>query len=148
MATYSQILYHLVFSTKNRRPVLDAGSRDDLFRYVWGFLKNKECHLYRINGVEDHVHILTSLHPTVALSDLIHDLKLATSTWVKSEKIFPAFEKWQEGYGAFTISWPDRDGIIEYIKNQVEHHKSVSFREEYIQLLQKFDVKYEEKYLD
>ena len=147
MATFTQILYHIVFSTKDRRRVFDAERRPELFRYTWGILENKKCHLYRINGVADHIHILTSLHPTLALSDLVHDLKLATSDWIKDKQIFPNFDFWQEGYGAFTVSWNDRDSVIEYIKSQPEHHKQVSFRDEYVVLLQKFGVEYEERYL-
>jgi putative transposase len=146
MSTYTQIIYHVVFSTKDRRRVLDAQPRERFFRYVWGFLENKKCHLYRINAVEDHVHILTSLHPTITLSDLVHDLKLATSSWIKEERIFPSFEHWQDGYGAFTISWADRNGLIEYIKGQEEHHRTKTFREEIEILLQQFGVKYDERF--
>ena len=147
IATYTQILYHIVFSTKERRRVLDAAGRERFFRYVWGFFQNKKCHLYRINAVEDHVHILVSVHPTVALSDLVHDLKLATSAWIKEEGIFPFFEGWQDGYGAFTVSWGERDGLIEYIKGQEEHHRTRTFREEMETLLKKFGVNYEERFL-
>ncbi len=80
MSTFTQIYYHVVFSTKDRVPVLAADKREKLFRYAWGILKNKDCHLYRINGVEDHVHILTSLHPTVCLADLVKEVKVSTSS--------------------------------------------------------------------
>jgi putative transposase len=149
MATYTQILYHIVFSTKERRPVLlPRENREKLFGYVWGILKKKECHVYRLNGVEDHLHMLTSLPPRISLSELMHDLKLATSKWIREEKVFPDFTKWQEGYGAFTLSWPERNDVIEYIKGQEKHHRKISFREEYMQMLQRFGVKFEEKYLE
>ena len=147
MATYTQIYYHLVFSTKERTPALTPDRREDLFRYIWGIIKNKNSHLYRINGVEDHVHILTSLHPTVALADLIKDIKVASSLWIKEEKAFPRFSHWQDGYGAFTHSSNEKDRLIEYIKGQEEHHKKVSFRDEFRRLLEEAGIEFDEKYL-
>ena len=147
MATYTQILYHLVFSTKHRHRVLDAPRRDDLFRYLWGILKNKDCHLYRVGGVEDHVHILTALHPIVPLAGLVKDLKVASSVWIKEERVFPEFEGWQEGYGAFTCAWRDKDALIEYIKGQVEHHRIESFQDELRRMLGEHGVVFEERHL-
>ena len=135
MSTYAQIFYHIVFSTKNRERVLGKPRRDDLYRFIWGVLQKRRCHLYRIGGVEDHVHIFTSLHPTVALSDLIKEIKTASSLWIKGQQVFPAFSHWQDGYGAFTHALTDKSRLIEYIRTQEEHHKQVSFREEYESLL-------------
>ncbi len=147
MSTYTQILYHITFSTKQRKPTLKKENRSKLFKYIWGVLQNKNCHLYRINCVEDHLHIITHLHPTVALSDLIKDIKLSTTQFIKSEKLFPNFDGWQDGYGAFTHSLSDKDMLIEYVKNQEEHHKKVSFKEEYIRLLKEHKIDFNEKYL-
>ncbi len=146
-STFTQIYFHIVFSTKERVPALSADKRENLFRYTWGILKNKDCHLYRIGGVEDHVHILTSLHPTVALADLVKDIKTSTSKWIKEEKVFPTFTHWQDGYGAFTVSDGDKDAVIEYVKNQEEHHRKISFRDELRELLVKHGVEFDEKYL-
>jgi len=147
MSTFTQIYYHIAFSTKDRTPALTPDKREDLFRYTWGILKNKDCHLYRIGGVEDHIHILTSLHPTIALSVLVKDIKVATSTWIKKENNSPKFSHWQDGYGAFTVSHSDKDAVIEYIKNQEEHHKKVSFKNELREFLIKHGVTFDEKYL-
>ncbi len=147
MSTYTQIYYHIVFSTKDRAPALAADKREAFFRYTWGILKNKECHLYRINGVEDHLHILTSVHPTVCLADLVKDIKTSTSKWIKENGVFPAFTHWQDGYGAFTVSHDAKDAVIDYIKNQQEHHKKVSFRDELRGLLVRFGVEFDERYL-
>lgn len=147
MSTFTQIYYHIVFSTKDRERVLLAERREDLFRYTWGILKNKDCHLYRINGIEDHLHILASLHPTLALSDLVKDIKTGTNKWIKDNAVFPAFSHWQDGYGAFTVSHGDKDAVIEYIKGQAEHHKNVSFQDELREFLIKHGVKFDEKYL-
>jgi REP element-mobilizing transposase RayT len=147
MATYTQILYQIVYSTKDRKPVLKEEKQAMLFKYLWGILKNKKCHVYRINGVEDHIHIVTHLHPTVALSSLIKDMKIASSKWIKEKNIFTGFSGWQDGYGAFTYSIKDKDRLIEYVKNQKEHHKTKSFKEEYIELLNEHGIEFDEKYL-
>ena len=145
--TYTQIFYHLVFSTKNRERVLLAEHREKLFRYVWGIHKNLDCHLYRIGGVEDHVHLLTALHPAVSLADYMKELKTGSTKWVKAEGLFPGFTGWQDGYGAFTLSVNERQAVTDYIANQEEHHRTVSFLEEYRQLLERAGVKYDERYL-
>jgi putative transposase len=113
MSTYTQILYQIVFSTKKRERTLIKDNRKELFTYIWGILQNKKCHLYRINGVEDHLHIVTHLHPTVALSGLIKDIKVASSGYIKEKALFPDFSAWQEGYGAFTYSIKDKDRLID-----------------------------------
>ncbi len=148
MSTFTQIYYHLVFSTKARERVLVESSREEFFRYTWGIIRNKDSHLYRINAVEDHVHILTSLHPSVALADFVKDIKVATSVWIKEKTLFPGFQGWQDGYGAFTVSHADKDKIIDYIKNQQEHHRVKSFRDELRDLLVEAGVQFDEKYLD
>ena len=147
MSTYTQILYHVVFSTKHRSPVLTKEKRADLFKYIWGIIKNKNCHLYQINGVEDHIHILTHLHPTIALSNLVKDIKVASSIFIKEEKLFRNFQGWQAGYGAFTHSLKEKDRLINYIKKQEEHHRKVSFKDEYISLLKDLGIDFNEKYL-
>jgi len=147
MSTHTQICYHVVFSTKDRRPTLRANRRADLFRYIWGILKNRESHLYRINGAEDHVHILTSLHPSVSLADLIKDIKTGSSLWIKKESVFSMFSHWQDGYAAFTHSKHEIDGLIEYIKGQEEHHRRTTFVEEYRKLLEEAGIEFEERYM-
>lgn len=148
MSTHTQILYQIIFSTKYRAPTLVRENRPALFKYIWGILNNKKCHLYRINGVEDHLHIATHLHPSVALATLVKDIKLASSAYIKESGIFPDFEAWQSGYSAFTYTFSEKDGLIEYVKNQEEHHKTVSFREELIALLREHGVEFDEKYLE
>ena len=146
MSTYTQILYHVVFSTKDRERVLSKAGRDDLYRFIWGVLKERESHLYRIGGVDDHVHMLISLHPSIALADLVKEIKTASSKWIKGTGVFPIFTHWQPGYGAFTHSLAEKDDLIEYIKSQEEHHKVVSFREEYEALLKKAGLVLDPKY--
>ena len=147
MNTYTQILYQIVFSTRNRKRCLNSKDRPELFSYIHGILKNKNCHLYRINGVADHIHIVTHIHPTVALASLVKDIKMATSEYIEFEFLFPGFDGWQEGYGAFTYSIQSKNNLIEYVKNQEEHHHIKSYREEYIHLLKEHQIEFDEKYL-
>ena len=97
MGNYRQIFYQIIFGTKHRRPTIDETHCSELYQYISGIIKNKNCKLYRINGVEDHIHIFSDLHPTVSLSDYIKDIKVATSIWMKASGIFPKFEAWQGG---------------------------------------------------
>lgn len=147
MSTYTQILYQIVFSTKQREPVLEKEKRPELFKYIWGILNKTNCHLYRINGVEDHLHIVTHLHPSVSLADLVKNIKIASSGFIKDNGIFKNFNHWQDGYGAFTYSVKEKNRLIEYVKNQEEHHKTITFRDEYIELLKEHEVEFDEKYL-
>jgi REP element-mobilizing transposase RayT len=147
MSTYTQICYHIVFSTKERQPVLRADRRQDLFRYIWGIVKNRESHLYRINGADDHVHVLTSLHPTINLADLVKDIKTASSLWIKDASAFPMFSHWQDGYAAFTHSQGEIGGLIKYINGQEEHHRRTSFAEEYRKLLEEAGIQFDERYV-
>jgi len=121
--------------------------REDLYKYIWGVLTNKNCHLYRINGVEDHLHILTHIHPTVSLANLVKDIKLSSSDWIKENGIFKRFSGWQKGYGAFTAAQKDKDRIIRYIKNQEKHHQKKSFKDELRKLLEEAGIEFDEKYL-
>ena len=147
MSSYTQLLYHIVFATYKRTPSLSENGRSELFAHIIGLLKNKNCHLYRINGVEDHLHIFTHVHPTITVSSLIKDIKLASSDMIKRKRLFDNFEGWQKGYGAFTVSYSSKDNLIEYIKNQQEHHKEIDFLEEYKQILEENGVEYDPKYL-
>jgi putative transposase len=113
MSTHIAVSYHIVFSTKDREPVLRHDRRADLFRYIWGIINKREGHLYRINGVQDHLHILTSLHPTRCLADFVKDIKTGCARWIKQDVVFKGFSHWQEGYAAFTCARHDHDRLIE-----------------------------------
>ncbi len=147
MSTYTQILYQIVFSTRNREKTMIESGQEKIYKYIWGILKKKNCHLYRIGGTENHIHIVTHVHPTVAVAYLIKDIKLATSDYIKAEHIFPGFNGWQEGYGAFTYAISAKDNLIDYVKNQKKHHNKLTFKEEYIRLLKEHGVEFDEKYL-
>ena len=140
MSTFTQILYHIVFSTKHRERTLSQTHRPDLFKYIWGVIEGHKSHPYWINGIDDHLHIATHIHPSVALSTLVKNIKLASSSYVDDNRIFKHFDGWQDGYAAFTCSYKDKDRLINYIKNQEEHHKKVSFKEELITLLEEHGI--------
>src|SRR5438874_12109444 len=112
MSRYTQIMYQIVFSTYRREKTMVKSGREQIFQYLSGVLRNKKCKLLQINGVEDHLHILTDLHPTVALSNLIKDMKVSSHKLIKDKNVFPKFNGWQEGYSAFTYSIDRRDILI------------------------------------
>lgn len=147
MSNYHQIFYHVIFGTTHRQPTIEETNCRELYQYISGVIKNKNCKLYRINGTEDHIHIFSDLHPTVSLSDYIKDIKVASSVWMKASGKFQKFKAWQEGYGAFTYSIREKDMIINYIKNQKEHHKTETFYDEFKRLLIENEIEFDEKYL-
>ena len=146
MSSYRQILYHLIFRTKDSRKTLVPEHSRELFAYIMGTIRNKNCFLYRINGMEEHLHILCDLHPTIALADFMRDIKTASSIWLKQSGKFPEFDGWADGYAALTYSWKDKEMIINYIKNQQEHHKNESFNDELRRLLKEHGVEIDERY--
>ena len=148
MSTYTQILYQIVFSTKHRKPVLISQNRPELFKYIWGILKEKNCHLYRINGVEDHIHIVTHLHPTIALATLVKEIKVASTNYIKANNLFPDFEQWQVGYAAFTYTYDARQNLVEYVKNQEQHHQKMTYLDELKLLLSEHQIQFNPHYLD
>jgi REP element-mobilizing transposase RayT len=147
MGIYKQIIYQIVFSTKYRKPAINSAHERELFQYIHGLIKNKGGKLYQINGMEDHIHIMSDLHPTLCLSNFVKDIKVSSNKWMKDSGKFPAFDSWQEGYGAFTYSIREKDMIIRYIKNQKAHHKAENFEDEYRRLLIENGIEFDEKYL-
>ena len=148
MSTYTQILYQIVFGTKAREKTLSAKNRPILFQYISGILEKKKCHLYRINGVDDHLHIITHLHPAQALAFLVKDIKVSSSKFIKEEELFPHFRGWQSGYAAFTYSMDSKDRLIEYVKNQEIHHQKMTSKDELEKLLLRHNIHFEEKYFE
>jgi REP element-mobilizing transposase RayT len=135
-----------VFRTQDSKPTIKQDHSGDLYAYITGIIKNKNSHLYRINGVENHLHILTDLHPSIALADFVREIKVSTSMWMKNSGHFPLFNGWAEGYGSFTYSYMDLGKLIDYVKTQQEHHSKKSFEDEYRILLMESGITYDEKY--
>jgi REP element-mobilizing transposase RayT len=147
MSTYTQILYHLVFSTKERKRTLPLEDRDSIFNYMWGILKNKQCYVFQMNLMDDHVHILFSLYPGISLSELVKSLKMSSGKMIRDECNSHRFDGWQSGYGAFTVSWENRQPIINYIKDQSKHHDRLDYLSELKTLLQQYGVDYNPKFI-
>jgi putative transposase len=146
MSSYRQILFHLVFRTKDSRKTLVQKHSRELYVYLMGIIRNKNCFLYLINGMEDHLHILCDLHPTIALADYMRDIKTSSSIWLKQSGKFPEFKGWADGYAALTYGLKDKEMIANYIKNQQEHHKKESFEDELRRLLKEQGIDLNEKY--
>jgi putative transposase len=146
MSSYRQVLYHIIFRTKDGKATLPLEHAKELYAYMLGIIKNKNCFLYRINGMEDHIHMLSDLHPNIALADYMRDIKTASSLWLKQHEKFRTFEGWADGYAALTYTWRDKDMIVNYIKNQQEHHKKETFEDEYKRLLEEHGINIDYKY--
>jgi REP element-mobilizing transposase RayT len=145
MASYRQILIHIVFHTKYNHATINPEHKRELYKYIWGIIKNKRCVLFQINGVENHIHILSDLHSSVSLADYVKDIKVASSIWMKQSGLFPKFKGWAEGFGAFSHAYRSKQIVIDYIKNQEEHHRKVDFESEYKRLLKDNGLKPFEK---
>ncbi len=145
--TFSQIYIQAVFAVKGRENVLEKQWRDEVFKYMSGIIKAKSQKPIIVNGVGDHVHLFIGLKPVMALSDLIWDVKNNTSNFINEKKLVLGKFSWQEGYGAFSYSHSQINDVYQHIQNQEEHHKKRSFKEEYLTLLQDFDVPHDERHL-
>ena len=146
-STFVSLHYHIVFSTKHRKPTIDTEWRERLHEYLGGTVNGLKGFSQGVGGTADHVHLLVGLKSTHCLADFMRELKKSSSSWVHNE-IGVAKFAWQEGYGAFTVSPTARDGVKQYIANQEEHHRKRSFREELIHLLEQAGIDYDEKWLD
>jgi len=145
--TYTQIYIHVVFAVQERAAIINKEWREELFKYIAGILKNQGIKLLAIGGVEDHIHILFALDPRIALSDLVRDVKANSSKFINEKGFVRGKFYWQEGFGAFSYSRSQIDKVAKYILNQEQHHNNRSFKDEYVELLSKFQVDYDEKYL-
>ncbi len=146
-STHLSLHYHLVFGTKNREPTIAAEWRRKLHAYLGGTIRGLGAVPEEIGGVADHVHLLIGANATHRLSDLLREIKSESSRWVHEEIGLASFA-WQEGYGAFTVSASQREAVQHYIRTQEEHHRRRSFREEYLELLQRSGVTFDERFLD
>ncbi len=145
--TYSQIYIHLIFAVQGRQNLINNSIKDEIYKYISGLIRNRKNKLLIINGMPDHIHILIALNPDISVSDLVKDIKIASSKFINNKNWFIGKFHWQEGYGAFSYSRSQLDKVYKYILHQESHHKKNSFKEEYINFLKKFAVEYNEKYL-
>lgn len=145
--TFSQLYIQVVFAVKGRENLLQKPWREEVFKYMSGIIKGKNQKPIIVNGVIDHVHLFIGLKPSMPLSDLIRDVKNNATNFINENKFLKGKFSWQEGYGAFSYSHSQLDTVYQYILNQEEHHKKKTFKEEYLDFLQKFEIEYDERYL-
>jgi len=144
----AKILVHTVFSTKERRPYLkDHALRDELHHYIGGILKNLDCQPIIVGSVEDHVHILATLSRTCAASDLVKEVKRGSSIWLKTKTPDLRDFAWQSGYGMFSIGFSQIAAVRDYVAGQEEHHRRISFQDEFRSLLAKYEADFDERYV-
>ncbi len=148
MASHQQLLYHIVFSTKERRPLLrEDDFRDGVWRYMAGVASNLQGHALRIGGYYDHAHLLLRIPAKIAVADFVRQLKANTSKHINEKRGSRLKFHWQDGYGAFTVSPSKVNAVSAYIDGQVEHHRKRTFQEEYLKMLADHEVDYDPKYL-
>ena len=143
----SSILIHIIFSTKMRQKWIQPEVIKDLHSYMAGIMQSYDSYTHEIGGIDDHVHLLISLPRTLALCKLIEEVKKGSSKWVKTKGKFYEDFAWQKGYGAFSIGQSNYDALRKYIQNQQEHHREISFQDEYRNFLKKYRVDFDEKYV-
>ncbi len=147
MSTYSQIYIQVVFAVQNKNALINHKWEERLYKYITGIVQKKEQKMLAINSMPNHIHFLIGMKPSCNLSDLVREIKKSSNKFIKEENFSKFKFSWQEGFGAFSYSHSQLDDVIKYIINQKEHHRKITFREEYLDFLKKFNVQYDEKYL-
>ncbi|MFA5514228.1 MAG: IS200/IS605 family transposase [Sphaerochaetaceae bacterium] len=145
--TYTQIYIQIVFAVRGRENLITKAWRDELHKYISGIITNKGQKSIIVNGVADHIHVFVGLKPAMAISDLVRDIKNNSSNFINERKFMKGKFSWQEGYGAFSYAHSQIEQVYNYILNQEEHHYKKTFKEEYLDFLQEFQIEYNEKYL-
>ncbi len=147
MSAFTDLTYHIVFGTKGGIPALQKKRREDLFRYLWGVVRARGSQLYQAGGVDDHIHLLIGLHPSVALADLVVELKSTSSHWIRRWRVFPDFVDWQNGYGAFSVAAETRQSLIQHIEYQEHHHSQTDFVSEFRKLVRAAQLDWHDGFL-
>jgi len=145
--SYVQFYCHVIFSTKNREPLIHSDFQDELYCYITGIIKNQDSFVYTINGMPDHIHILCALPKIITLPKFIQTIKMNSTKWVHENYKNHAHFSWQKGYGAFSVSASKKAQVIAYIDNQQKHHQNKSFQDELIEFLNAYDIEFDSKYI-
>jgi len=145
--TYTQLYIQFVFAVQNRRSLIQNEWKDELYKYITGIVQNNKHKLIAINGIPNHIHIFIGYQPHQLIPDLLQDIKGSSSGWINNKGFTNGKFNWQEGYGAFSYSHSHIDRVVKYIMNQKQHHKKKTLSEEYLELLDKFNVEYDERYI-
>jgi REP element-mobilizing transposase RayT len=138
-----KLLTHIVFATKHREMTINEDHCEDLYRYVTSFLKKHKCYLKRVNGIENHIHLLVEIRPSISVATLVQQLKRDSSVWMAQSHLFPNWMGWCDGYFACAVSPKAQDAVIEYIKSQKQHHKVKLFDDEYMTLLKNAKIDFD-----
>lgn len=146
-STHHGILIHIIFSTKNRAPLISDRWQDDLFAYMGATAREHNAIVLCSGGIEDHVHLLAKLHPSYALADTVQLIKANSSRWINQERKINSRFEWQRGYGAFSVSQSQAEKVKRYIQTQREHHGGQSFREEYLEILRRHAIEFDERFV-
>ena len=145
--SHCNLLLHLIISVQGRRQWIDKGIREELYAYIGGTIKEHKSQLLAAGGVEDHLHLLVNHHPSFAIANTMRLIKSNSSTWMQSRCLAKKQFRWQKGYGAFSVSGSDRERVVCYINNQVEHHRKQSFEDEYLRILNLCGIDYDPRYV-
>jgi putative transposase len=145
--TFSKIYIHIIFSVKGRHNLIQKTWKEELYKYICGIVNGKKQKVYAIGGMADHIHILLSIKPNITLSDIVRDIKANSSKWINDKGFVKDKFQWQEGFGAFSYAQSQVDNVIAYINNQEQHHQKKTFKDEYLDLLHKFSIDFDEKYV-
>jgi REP element-mobilizing transposase RayT len=145
--TFSQIYIQIVFAVKNREALIGREWKDELHKYISGIVRAKEQKSIIVNSMPDHVHLFVGLKPSLAISDMVREIKNNSTNFINERKLVKGKFFWQEGFGAFSYSHNQVESVYNYILNQEEHHRKKSFKEEYIELLKEFNIPFEERFL-
>ncbi len=144
---YSQIYIQIVFAVQNRKALINSSWEVELYKFITGIVTNKGQKLLVINGTSNHIHLFIGMKPYCCLSDLVREVKKSSNSFVNDNRLTPFKFQWQEGFGAFSYSHSQIPDVINYIENQKIHHKKRTFKEEFLEFMQKFDVEYREEFL-
>jgi REP element-mobilizing transposase RayT len=145
--TYTQLYIQFVFAVQNRRSLIQNDWKDELYKYITGIVQNNKHKLIAINGIPNHIHIFIGYQPHQLIPDLLQDIKGSSSGWINNKGFTNGKFNWQEGHGAFSYSHSQIDRVVKYIMNQEQHRKKKTFSEEYLELLDKFNIDYDERYI-
>jgi len=145
--TFSQIYIQIVFAVRGRQSLIHSSWEEELYKYISGIVQNKGQKMLAINGMPDHIHIFIGMKPSCCLSDLVREIKKSSNSFIKEKQFTKQKFEWQTGYGAFSYSHSALDNVIAYINRQKEHHRKKTFKEEYIEFMEKFKIEYKEEFL-
>ena len=145
--TYSQIYLHFIFAVKCRQSLIPRSAKEEIHKYITALVQHRKAKMLAVHCMPDHIHLFTGFKPSVLISDFVKEIKVESNEFINQKKWMPGRFSWQEGYGVFSYSHSHMDSVIKYIHNQEMHHRKTTFRDEYLELLDKFSIRYSEQYL-